>query len=102
MKGLETELELFDGSVSLRGVRTYRCPACGEDLFTSEQGEDARRELAVVAPVAAFRARRRVRRVGNSLLIPLPKDIADLMQVGRDSEVVVSVKDRHRLIMDAG
>lgn len=46
MEDIETELELFDGSVSVRGVRGHHCPACGEDLFTSAQVEKTRDKLA--------------------------------------------------------
>ena len=100
MKGIRTELELFDGSVTVRDVEAWRCPKCKEDLFTSGQGDKVREKLVGVLPVQAFHVRKKVAKVGNSIMIPVPKDIADFLHLGKDSELELTVKSGHRLIVD--
>ena len=98
---VKTDLELFDGDVILRNVEALYCPECKEELFTSEQAAEAGRRYEQLLPgFEMFSVKKKVSKVGNSLSLPLPKELADFMNIAKGSEMKISVKNRHRLVVD--
>jgi len=100
-KEITTDLELFGGDVVLRGVKALYCPDCKEELLTSAQAAEASKRYSELLPgFEAFSVKKRVSKIGNSLSVPLPKELADFMSLAKGSEMRISVKNRHRLVMD--
>ncbi len=98
---IKTELELFDGSVVLKDVDAYYCPRCKEEILTTDQLSSAREKLTEILPnFEAFSLRKRISQLGNSLSIPISKEVAEFMHLRKGEEVKIMVKNRHRLIVD--
>ena len=100
-KEITTDLELFGGDVVIRNVKALYCPKCEEEIFTSELAAEAGKKYEQLLPgFEAFSVRKKVSKVGNSLSLPLPKELADFMNIAKGSEMKISVKNRHRLVVD--
>ena len=98
---IKTELELFDGDILLKGVDAYYCPNCKEEILTTDQLSSARERLKGILPnFEAFGLRKKVSQLGNSLSIPVSREVAEFMHLQKGGEVKITVKNRHRLIID--
>ncbi|MBN2014672.1 MAG: hypothetical protein JW778_05785 [Candidatus Altiarchaeota archaeon] len=98
---LKTDLELFDGTILLKDVDAYYCPECKEEILTTDQLSSVREKLRGILPnFEAFSLRKKVTQLGNSLSIPLSKEITEFMHLQKGGEVKITVKNRQRLIID--
>ena len=101
VRKIKTDMELFDGDVILKNVDALYCPECKEELMTTEQLSQAKDKYETLLPgFQAFSTNRKIIKVGNSLAVPLPKEIADFMHFSKGKEMRVTVKNRNRLVMD--
>lgn len=100
---IKTRLELYDGDVVIKDVDALYCPECDMELMTSEQVVDAQGRLREIIPgFEAFTVRKKIAQLGNSLTIPLAKEIADYVNAEKGGDVKITVKNKHRLIVDIG
>jgi YgiT-type zinc finger domain-containing protein len=98
---IKTKLELFGGDIVVNDVEAYYCPQCKEELFTSQQAKDAEDKLHTAIPgFEAYRIQKKVTQIGNSLGIPLSKELAQYMGIKKGAEVRITLKNKHRLIVD--
>lgn len=98
---IKTDMELFDGDIVLKDVDAYYCPKCKEEILTTDQLSSAREKLTGVLPnFEAFSLRKKITQLGNSLSIPISKELADFMHLRKGEEVRIVVKNRNRLIVD--
>ncbi|MFH1055156.1 MAG: YgiT-type zinc finger protein [Candidatus Altiarchaeota archaeon] len=98
---IKTKLELFGGDIIVNDVDAYYCPECKEELFTSDQAAAAQDKLHQTFPgFDAYRIRKKITKVGNSLTIPISKELADYMGMKKGGDVRITMKNRHRLIID--
>ena len=102
LKPIKTEMDLYDGSISVKNVDAYYCPHCKEEIFTAEQGENIREKLQKINPIQAFSTRKKIIKVGNTLAIPVSKEMAEFMHLKKGQEAEISVKDKNRLILSLG
>jgi YgiT-type zinc finger domain-containing protein len=101
MRKVKTKLELFGGDIVINDVDAFFCPGCGEELFSSEQATAAQDRVHETFPgFEAFSIRKKVTKVGNSLTVPLSKELADYLGVKKGDDVRITIKNRHRLIVD--
>jgi len=100
-RSIKTRLELYDGSVIINDVDALYCPECNEELMTSEQVAAAKERVKDMLPAfQAFSLRKKITKVGNSLTIPLAKELAEYMNLKKGEEVKITLKNRNRLIID--
>ena len=98
---VKARLELFDGDVVLNDVDALYCPDCEEEVLTTGQAADARQRFKESLPgFTAFSIRKKITKVGNSLTIPLAKELADFMNLHKGEEVKITLKNKSRLIID--
>lgn len=98
---IKTNMELFDGGIILRDVDAYYCPKCKEEILTTNQLSSAREKLKEILPnFEAFSLRKKITQLGNSLSIPISKELAEFMHLRKGEEVRIVVKNRNRLIVD--
>ncbi|MCK4491104.1 MAG: hypothetical protein KAU03_00665 [Candidatus Altiarchaeales archaeon] len=117
---IKTDVELFDESilkfleefqshkirftnfnVMLKDVDAYYCPKCREEILTTDQLSSTREKLREILPdFEAFSLRKKVTQMGNSLSIPLSKEVAEFMHLRKGEDVKIMVKNRRRLIID--
>lgn len=101
MKKIRTDMDLYDGSVVVKDVEAYYCEECDEEVFTSKQAEEAQRKLKKIYPgFEPFAVEKKIAKLGNSLSIPVSKEIADFVHLKKGKEVKITVKSRNRLIVD--
>lgn len=91
------EIRYPGGPLPLEG---YRCPKCGEELFTGEQVEAGERRARALGLYGARRVtRRKLRQVGSSLSVTLDRGIlsellpgakaGDEVEVGLEGDKIV-------------
>jgi YgiT-type zinc finger domain-containing protein len=98
---IKTRLELYDGDVIINGVDALYCPECNEELMTTDQVARARERLRETLPeFQAFSIRKKIAKVGNSLTIPLAKELIDYVNLKKGQEVRITLKNKNRLIVD--
>jgi YgiT-type zinc finger domain-containing protein len=101
MRKAKTKLELFGGDIIINDVEAYYCPKCGEELLTTDQVTAAQNKLHQGFPgFDTYSIRKKVTKVGNSLTVPLSKELADYMGVKKGDDVRITLKNKHRLIVD--
>src|SRR5512135_2262058 len=101
LRKIKTRLELFGGDITINGVEAYFCPACGEELFTTDQAADAQERVFKTIPgFEAYRMQKKVAMLGNSLAIPLARELAHYMGLDKGDTVRITIKNRGRLIVD--
>jgi len=98
---IKTRLELYDGNIIINNVDALYCPECNEELMTTDQITGAEKKLRETLPeFEAFSIRKKITRVGNSLTIPLAKELIDYMNLKKGEEVRITLKNKNRLIVD--
>ncbi|MFH1588000.1 MAG: YgiT-type zinc finger protein [Candidatus Diapherotrites archaeon] len=97
---IETEMDFFDGEVVVRNVKAFYCPECKEELFDSSTGDDLFEKVSKTHSKEMFTSRKKITQLGNSLSIPLSKEISDFMQAEKGTNIEVKVKNQKRLIVD--
>ena len=98
---IKTRLELYDGNVIINEVDALYCPECDEELMTTKQVKKAKEKLGELVPgFQAFNLRKKITKVGNSLTIPLAKELVEYMNLKKGEEVRITLKNKKRLIVD--
>lgn len=98
---IKTRLELYDGNVIINEVDALYCPECNEELMTTNQVMNAKEKLGEMFPgFQAFNLRKKITKVGNSLTIPLAKELVEYMNLKKGGEVRITLKNKKRLIVD--
>ncbi|MBM3309005.1 MAG: hypothetical protein FJY77_02010 [Candidatus Altiarchaeales archaeon] len=98
---IKTQLELYDGNVVINDVDALYCPKCNQELLTTKDVKKAREKLKEILPgFQAFSIRKKITKVGNSLTIPLAKELIEYMGLKKGEEVRIILKNRNRLIVD--
>lgn len=101
LRKIKTEMELFGGDVLVKNVDASWCPNCKEELMDSGQIGAAKEKVREIAPhFEAFSIRKKIAKVGNSLSVPLSKEIVEFLRLKKGEEVRITIKDRQRLIVD--
>jgi len=100
LEKIKTEIDFFDGKVIVRDVEAFYCPECKEELFNSKQGNELFEKVSKLNLNESFESRKKISKVGNSLAIPLSKEIAEYLQVKKGAEIQIKVKNKKRLIVD--
>jgi len=100
-RNIKTQLSLCDGEVVINNVDALYCPECNEEIMTTEQAAEAQRKLKETLPsFEAFSISKKIAQLGNSLTIPVSKELADYMNLKKGQEVRITLKNKHRLILD--
>ncbi|MFH1722845.1 MAG: YgiT-type zinc finger protein [Candidatus Altiarchaeota archaeon] len=98
---IKTRLKLFDGDITIEGVDAFYCPKCKEEILSSDQVEAAQKKYEKILPdFDAYSMRKKVTKVGNSLTIPISRELADYMHLTKGEEVQITVKNKKRIIID--
>lgn len=101
LEKIKTEMELFGGDVMVKNVDAFYCPRCKEEVMDSGQIQAAKEKVRQIVPnIEAFSIRKKIAKVGNSLSVPLSKEIVEFLRLRQGEEVKITVRDRKRLIMD--
>lgn len=96
MNLIKTKVDLPRGSFDLEG---YKCPKCGEEIFTHEQavrGEKISMAKGIWGP--GLWLERKVTTIGGSPAIVIPKDIAKQLKMNKGKNVKIGLLDDEIII----
>ena len=97
----EKMVDYKEFGVSLGKYKADVCAKCGEVFFDSETARKIQaksRELGLFG----LTKKTKVAKVGNSLAIRIPKEIADFLKLKKEEEVRIAPKSTHELVIDTG
>lgn len=89
---------VYEG-ISLGEHEAEVCERCGEVFFT-EEASDAIDRLAKERGVWGLEARTKVSYSGNSLIVRIPKEIAEFMGLERGDGVTVHPEGKRRIVVE--
>ena len=85
--------------ISLGKYKANVCTNCGEAFFDSETAKKIQAKSKELG-FFGLAKKTRVAKVGNSLAIRIPKEIADFIKLKKEEEVRIIPKSQHELIID--
>ena len=92
-----TEVEFFGIDFGLR--RANVCAECGSEYLSQEVMEEVESEVKRRG-LFGLERRGRVAKSGNSLVIRIPKEIADSLRIKRDLPIVIYPSEPRKLIIE--
>lgn len=87
------------GSISLGNFDADVCTRCGEVFFT-EEASDAIDAKAKSLGLWGLEKKSRISYSGNSMIIRIPKSIADFMKLKKGEEILIRPEDKKKLIIE--
>jgi hypothetical protein len=92
-----TEVEFFGIDFGVR--RTSVCKDCGSEYLSQEVMEELESKVKRRG-LFGLERRGRVAKSGNSLVIRIPKEIADSLKIKRDLPIVIYPSEPRKLIIE--
>jgi thiol-disulfide isomerase/thioredoxin len=101
VKSIKTKFELYDGKVTVNDIDAYYCPKCDKEILTMDQALEAERRIEeLTRKYRAYTIKKRIAKVGNSLSIPVSKELSEYMSLEKGMQVRITVKDKKSIIVD--
>nr|MDO8084201.1 YgiT-type zinc finger protein [Candidatus Sigynarchaeum springense] len=90
----------YEEGIPLRNVPAFKCPVCGEFIFTEAQVDEMENKTDMIkAEMLAFE--RKVTVSGRSLVINLPEDLVRHMHIMKGQKVRIRPAGKRRFIVEA-
>lgn len=77
------------------------CNKCGETFFT-EKASDAIEQRAKEIGVWGIERKTRIARSGNSLIVRVPKQIAEFLQINEGDDAIIRPEGKKKLVVITG
>ncbi len=97
LKRSVTEVEFFGIDFGLKKANV--CTDCGSEYLSQEVMEEVEAEVKRRG-LFGLERRGRVAKSGNSLIIRIPKEIADSLRIKRDLPIVIYPSELRKLIIE--
>ena len=97
LKKSRTEVEFFGIDFGVKPCEV--CNECGSEYISQELLEQIEAEMKKKG-LFGLERRSRITKSGNSLVIRVPKEIADSLHIAKDSEITIYPSDKKRLIVE--
>jgi len=94
-------IEYNEFGVSLGKYKANVCVKCGESFFDSETARKIQ-EKSKSLGLFGLAKRTRVAKVGNSLAIRIPKEIAEFVKLKKEEEVRIIPRNQNEIIIGLG
>jgi YgiT-type zinc finger domain-containing protein len=95
----EKTVEYKEFGISLGKYKADVCAKCGEAFFDSETAKKIQAKSKELG-LFGLAKKTKVAKVGNSLAIRIPKEIADFINLKKEEEVKITPKNQHELIIN--
>jgi len=100
----EGEMERKKVSYAIEEVKLGRfkadvCSSCGEVFFTEEASDDIDRK-AKEAGLWGLEKKGKIGYSGNSLVVRIPKKVAEFMKLKSSTEILIKPEGRKRLVIE--
>ncbi len=89
------------GEVSLGNFDADVCASCGEVFFT-EAASDAIDAKAKELGLWGLEKKGKIGYSGNSLIVRIPKRVAEFMKLKKGEDIVIKPEDKRRLVIEVG
>jgi hypothetical protein len=76
----------------------YRCPKCGDEVFSPEQVKAIREKISALAP--KIRVVRKISKAGRRPVVYLPNIITETLDLEPGDEVAIYLEDGKRIILE--
>lgn len=97
----EKIVEYKEFGISLGKYKADVCAKCGEAFFDSETAKKIQAKSKELG-LFGLAKKTKVAKVGNSLAIRIPKEIADFIKLKKEEEVKITPKSQRELIINFG
>jgi bifunctional DNA-binding transcriptional regulator/antitoxin component of YhaV-PrlF toxin-antitoxin module len=97
LKSSVTEVEFFGIDFGVRPADV--CTECGSEYISQEAMEELEEEVKKRG-LFGLERRGRIAKSGNSLVIRIPKEIAESLRIKRDVPVVMYPSDQRKLVVE--
>jgi len=87
------------GGAKLGTFEADVCTSCGEVFFT-EASSDAIDEMAKKKGVWGLEKKGKLGYSGNSLIVRIPKKVAEFMKLERGKDILIKPEDKKRLVIE--
>ncbi len=96
----EKLVEHREFEVSLGKFKAMVCSKCGEVFFDSEIAQQIQEKSKKIGLFGLSSKKTKVAKVGNSLAIRIPKEIADFVNLKKEEEVRVIPKSKKEIVFE--
>lgn len=76
----------------------YRCPKCGDEVFSPEQVKAIRDKISALAP--KIRVVRKISKAGRRPAVYIPEAIIKSLDLAPGDEVAIYLEDRKRIVLE--
>ena len=97
LKKSKTAVEFFGIDFGLRPCEI--CTRCGSEYLSQELVEEIEAEVKKKG-LFGLERKGRITKSGNSLVIRVPKEIADSLNIEKDCQITIYPSDKKRLIVE--
>ena len=87
------------GDISLDDYEADVCSSCGEVFFT-EESSDAIDKKAKEIGIWGLEKKGKIGYSGNSLIVRIPKNVADFMNLKKGKGIVIKPEDKKHLLIE--
>lgn len=97
MKRTKVDYEQF--GVIIRNVEAYKCPKCGEEVFTSDEVDYVQKRMEELLPQP--RIARKITRVAKNPAVYLPRELLTAAGLKIGDEVVLYSGRKRSMVIEA-
>ncbi len=76
----------------------YRCPECGDEVFSPEQTKTIREKISALAPT--IRVIRKISKAGRRPTVYLPEAIVESLDLEPGDELTIYLEGKKRIILE--
>jgi len=84
--------------VIIQNTPCYRCPKCGDEVFSPKQVKAIREKIAALAP--KIRVVRKISKAGRRPVVYLPEAIAESLELMPGDEVAIYLEGKKRIVLE--
>jgi len=84
--------------IVMRNVPCFKCPKCGDEIFSPEQVRFIREKIHLFAP--QIKVIRKISKAGKRPAIYLPERIVETMGLSSGDEVTIYLEGKKRIVIE--
>lgn len=84
--------------IVMRNVSCFKCPKCGDEIFSPEQVRFIRKKIHLFAP--QIKVTRKISKAGKRPAIYLPERIVETMGLSSGDEVTIYLEGKKRIVIE--
>jgi len=94
----ETVCNYEQFGVIIQNTPCYRCPKCGDEVFSPEQVKVIREKISALAP--KIRVVRKISKAGRRPAVYLPEAIVESLELLPGDEIAIYLEGKKRIVLE--